>query len=411
MSPKQLLCEATSALAFRTVTMRPASRALDAGRAKKRSKLLHPADPEYGADQPLSMPSMSKAPKKRGPSVGDDDELSAKTRHAKQRERHGGHREDDRASASTGGPSDPASLRSFEFEQLPPEVRTMIYKLLFIKDYPIRPLCREERYFENHGTSHRPDLEFAINLLRVCRLVNAEASDILYGRNNFLLYSVDFGDAVLAFLETIGSQNRRAIRTLSIDWQHGIVKINQASRAADLIQMISDRNNPLRNHVRKMLHDVGRSTILKFVATLELMIGSSRLEYLTIVCPGNENPGHPDNHCVEYHDCPGCHHEVPRCLARMKGLKSLTVGDTDWHNELEVLAIAMETKTLHITQMDVIDMPEETALELEEQGWSVRVTWRVPDGDHFRRVITKKLRTPEGVLLHDFTPEKIKKWW
>ena len=287
----------------------------------------------------------------------------------------------------------------------------MIYGHLFIKDHPIRPLCREERYFEEPGTSQRPGLAPAINLLRTSHLISAEASDVLYGGNHFLLYGLDFGDSVLAYLQTIGPTNCHAIRRLSIDWQHGIVRINQASRAADLFAMISDKHNPLRDHLRRMLHDVGRSTILKFVGTLQLLVGSTRLQHLTIVCPGNENPGHPDNHCTEFHGCSGCHHEVPKVLAKLKGLKSLTVGDTDWHNELEVLAIAMEAEVLNVTQVDSIELPEESALGLEQQGWSVKVVWRVPDGNHFRRVVTKRLRTSEGKLLRvDPQPTK-PQWW
>jgi hypothetical protein len=89
----------------------------------------------------------------------------------------------------------------------------------------------------------------------------------------------------------------------------------------------------------------------------------------------------------------------------------LTVGDTDWHNELEILAAAMGTEVLSVTQVDCIELPEESALDLEQQGWSVKVTWRVPDGNHFRRVVTKRLRTSEGKLLRD-DPDSIKRqWW
>lgn len=373
-------------------------------RAMKRAKLVHTA----GEDDTPAQFVQSKAVAR---SVLDFDHAGAQSgpHRAKKGSTSSRHHHEPRPGAE--GTPGQHPLRPFSFEKLPPEVRTMIYGHLFAKDYTLRPLCREDRYFEERGTARQPGLDSAANLLRVSRLIYREASDVLYGQNDYLLYGVDFGDAVLAYLGTIGERNRRAIRNLQIDWQHGIVKINRASRAADLFSMVSDRNNPLRDHVRKMLHDVGRSTIKKFTGSLEMMTGSTRLEHLTIVCPGNENPGHPDNHCVEYHDCSGCHHEVPKVLVRMKGLKTLTVGDTDWHNELEVLAVAMEAEVLNVTQVDCIELPEETALDLEKQGWKVRTIWRVPDGEHFRRVVTKRLRTPDGNLLHENADQSTRQWW
>lgn len=279
----------------------------------------------------------------------------------------------------------------FCFERLPPEIRSMIYEALFVKDYAIRPLCHKDRYMEPPGIGRSPGFGDAIALLRVSRLVHAEASDVLYGRNTFLLYSLDFGDAHLAFLRQVGKRNRQAIRDLQLDWQHGINKINQTSKTSDLFAMISDVNNPLRKDLAKMLHDVGRSAINKFVAALELMVGSPRLEHLTIICPGTDNPGHPDNHCVEFHGCPGCHQALPRVLVRIKGLKSLTVGDTDWRNEMEAMALEMGVQELHIMQLDCIDLPAETVAELDRDGWKISITWRDPDGDDFRRVTTKRL--------------------
>lgn len=277
------------------------------------------------------------------------------------------------------------------FETLPPEIRSMIYGFLLIKDYAIRPLCHEDRYMEPPGTGRPPGLQDCISLLRVSRLVHAEASEVLYGQNTFLLYSLDFGDAPLAFLQKVGKRNRQAIRNLQFDWQHGINRIKQTSKAGELLAMISDVNNPLRKALAKMLHDVSRTAIDKFAATLELLVGSPHLEHLTILCPGTDHPGHPDNRCLEYQGCSGCQYEVPRVLGRIKGLKSLTVGDTDWRNELEAMALEMGVQELHVTQIAYIDLPPETVAELDREGWKISITWRDPDGDEFRRVSTKRL--------------------
>lgn len=282
------------------------------------------------------------------------------------------------------------------FERLPPEIRSIIYGYLLAKDYAIRPLCHEDRYTEPPGTGRPPGLQDCISLLRVSRLIHAEASDVLYGQNTFLLYALDFGDAILAFLQKVGKRNRQAIRNLQIDWQYGINKIKETNRASELCAMISDINNPFRKALAKMLHDVGRNAIDKFVATLELMVGSPRLEHLTILCPGADNPGYPDNHYQEYHGCSGCYYEVPRVLGQIKGLKSLTVGDTDWRNELEAMALEMGVQELHVTQLAYNDLPPETVAELDRDGWKISITWRDPDGDDFRRVATKRLPRING---------------
>ncbi|KAI9782406.1 MAG: hypothetical protein M1816_001904 [Peltula sp. TS41687] len=287
---------------------------------------------------------------------------------------------------------DPNARSGITFEGLPSEIRSMIYEFLLAKDYAIRPICHEDRYTEPPGTGRPPGLQDCLSLLRVSRRVHTEASDVLYGRNTFLLYALDFGDAILAFLQKVGRRNRQAIRNLQIDWQHGISKIRETNRASELCAMISDINNPFRKALAKMLHDVGRTAIDKFVATLELMVGSPRLEHLTILCPGTDSPGHPDNHHhQEYHGCSGCHYEVPRVLVRIRGLKSLTVGDTDWRNELEAMALEMGVQELHVTQLAYSDLPPETVAELHRNGWKISITWRDPDGDDFRRVATKRL--------------------
>ncbi|KAI9801954.1 MAG: hypothetical protein M1825_003009 [Sarcosagium campestre] len=277
------------------------------------------------------------------------------------------------------------------FNSLPPEVRSMIYHELYVQETPIRPLCHEDRYTEVTGTACPPCVGSGIALLRASRLIHAEASQVLYGKNTFLLYALDFGDQVLNFLRAIGKRNRMMIRNLQLDWQHGINKINQTSHASDLFSMVSDMNNPLRKDLAKMLHEIGRATIDKFVASLELMVGSPRLQNLTILCPGNESPSHPDSSCLEYRSCTGCHHEVPKVLLQIKDLKSLTIGDTDWRGELETLALEMRAAELSVTQLDCNELSDEENTELEKGGWTTSIPWRDPHSDEFRRMTTKKL--------------------
>ncbi|KAI9811913.1 MAG: hypothetical protein M1826_003021 [Phylliscum demangeonii] len=273
---------------------------------------------------------------------------------------------------------------------LPAEVRLMIYELLLVKDHALRPLCSEARYMETAASARPPGLGPVIALLRVCQRVHAEASHVLYARNTFLLYALDFGDAVLAFLERVGRRNRWAMRSLQLDWQHGIHQIYRTGRAQDLFAMVSDRNNPLRKDLAKMLHDLGRTAVAKFVAAVNLLVDSPGLEHLVLGCPGPENPGHADCQCVEYPGCAGCHRQLPAVLRRIRGLTSLTVGDTDWHQELEAVALEIGVRELNITQVDCTRLPLETVAALEQRGWTIAVTWQDPDGDDFRRLLTKR---------------------
>lgn len=291
--------------------------------------------------------------------------------------------------ADATGAATSVPRRKLRFEDLPPETRSMVYEQLLVRDDAIRPLCHDDRHMEPPGTGRPPGLGNVISLLRVSRLVHAEAAEILYGRNAFLLYALDFGDAVLGFLRKIGRTNRRSIRRLELDWQHGITNANRASKANDLFAMVDDLNNPLRKDVARMLHDVNRNTIAKFVAALELLVGSPRLERLTILCPSSDNPGHPDNHCVEVQGCTGCQTEVPRALAKIEGVKCLTVGYTDRRNELEAVAREMGVRELNVVQIDCIELSQEALAELKQHGWTISISWRDSHGEDFRRVTTK----------------------
>ncbi|KAI9840635.1 MAG: hypothetical protein M1837_001404 [Sclerophora amabilis] len=292
----------------------------------------------------------------------------------------------------------------FRFEGLPPEVRMMIYKCLFVKEDDIRPLSHEDRYMEEPGSAQPPNLSSALSFLRTSRRINAEASAVLYGQNRFLIYGDDYGEVMLLFLQTIGKQNRHAIRNVELDWQHGIRKAHKSNKANELFAMAGDGTNPMSKDIAKMLHSIARATVLKFVDSLEEFVGSPSLEHLTLICPGTDNPGHPDNNCVENHGCPGCHQELPKVMCRIKNLKSLTVGDADWHRELEALAKLMGVQEeLHVTQLDCIELPPESIVELENQGWSFTISWRDPnpESEDFRRVASKNLRPPSGGNMAD----------
>ena len=278
---------------------------------------------------------------------------------------------------------------SSPFERLPREVRTLVYRHLLLRPGPLRPLSHEDRYLEAPGTARPPGLAEAVPLLRTCRRVYAEAAEVLYGQNDFVLYALDYGDAALAFLHQIGSRNRRAIRSLELDWQHGIHRIDRTSKANELFAMMADLNHPLRTDLTKMLRDLGRTTVGKFVTTLELMLDSPSLERLTLLWP---EPSHSDGPpCLAGPEGSQRHQEIRRVLSRFRRLKTLTVGYTDARHEFEATARLMGVRELNVTELDLADFPTETVDHLPSDGWTiVTIAGQDPDADECRRIFTKR---------------------
>ena len=297
--------------------------------------------------------------------------------------------DDDDAGRPAGPSTDLGPLRKIGFEDLPPETRLTVYEYLLVLGHPIRPLCHEDRDMEPPGTGRPPALADIIPLLTVSRLVHAEAAQVLYARNAFILYAPDYGDAMVGFLRQIGGTNRRSIRRLELDWKYGIVKTDQVSKVHDLFAMADDLTNPLRKEIAKMLHDVSRAIMAKTVAALDLVVANPRLEHLTLLLPGSDTPGHPDRHATELQVCCSCHLEVPRALAEIRNVAVLTMGDMDYSVDLENIVRGMGVQQLNVTQVDCIEMSPEQSAELVRQGWSMSVTWRDPDGEDFRRMLTK----------------------
>lgn len=127
------------------------------------------------------------------------------------------------------------------FLNLQPEIRTQIYKLLFIEPSAVRGLCQEpnpsgvEPRFHNFCQRYNPKavkaklndfepqnsrLRRGLGLVRACKTIAREATDVLYSSNCFWLYDYD-NCKILDWLKEIGRDNRRCLSYLQNDYAYG----------------------------------------------------------------------------------------------------------------------------------------------------------------------------------------------
>jgi hypothetical protein len=110
--------------------------------------------------------------------------------------------------------------------RLPYEIREMIYKLLFISDEWIiaethftkannkldKLYCSKLPLGSHHSCNAG---EWSAQLLRVCKLFDGEASQLLYGHNKF---GLSLNTLQETFLPTIGARNASYIRYMDLSW-------------------------------------------------------------------------------------------------------------------------------------------------------------------------------------------------
>jgi hypothetical protein len=112
----------------------------------------------------------------------------------------------------------------FSLFMVPPEIRMLIYEYLLLSDSAFR--------LGHHGPySHETRRQLYPQILRTCRLINEEATEILYGLNTFFLGKFPFSDIPYptntsgpighkptysaSFITSIGSHNALKIRNLA----------------------------------------------------------------------------------------------------------------------------------------------------------------------------------------------------
>lgn len=115
----------------------------------------------------------------------------------------------------------------FPFLQLPPEIRNKVYRLLLVTGNRNKDLAPDVVGLlarNKPNWSNVPDMADSLGLLRICKLVNQEASAVLYGRNNFVfddsshqgksLENISTNDFLFLYpwLVLIGEHNRMRLR-------------------------------------------------------------------------------------------------------------------------------------------------------------------------------------------------------
>ena len=289
-------------------------------------------------------------------------------------------------------PTQPAP--SCSFLNLPAEIRQQIYHLLFVISSAIRPVSQDPRYYEDRVSICGRSLGPCIQFLRTNSSIHQEASSVLYGQNRFVVYGLDNGTVAFNFLESIGERNRRAIRSLELDWQHGYSTKEKLQHLRDLFAKINDNTYPLREDLARAVHAITKERCQLYADSIGLFQQPPKgcLRHLTLNLPTQDSELHPQNFCHRV-NCSGCEKIVGETMRKVKGLDTLTMGESEWKSEVEVVARAMEAKVVNVTKIECLEMTEETKQELEQQGWKSSVIWRSEDDeDEYRSMLTKVLQ-------------------
>ena len=122
---------------------------------------------------------------------------------------------------------------TFPFLQLPPEIRNKVYRLLLVTKHP-----NQHIFPDVNGTARRmrlswiylPDMGDSLSLLVTCKLVNQEASAVLYGCNKYLfddrpytsgetgIPACDF-TYLYSWLRHIGAENRKRLQWIQLHFR------------------------------------------------------------------------------------------------------------------------------------------------------------------------------------------------
>ncbi|KAL9035270.1 MAG: hypothetical protein Q9214_006663 [Letrouitia sp. 1 TL-2023] len=133
------------------------------------------------------------------------------------------------------------------FERFPKNVRNTIFRYLLRRQTTLKPLENApiRKYFK---PSRHEMLLFSagLNLLRTCKSVHREASNVLYGENIFLLNPPKI-QSITQFLTTIGPLNCSYLKNLKVDFESSQLKAPVPCGLAWIEQESADIRSTLGN--------------------------------------------------------------------------------------------------------------------------------------------------------------------
>lgn len=298
----------------------------------------------------------------------------------------------------------PKMTHPTSFLDLSTEIRLFIYGYLFLQPRgELLGLSREPQHDYNKGPpntwvadSRQQGLVYGsesdrsvptnASFLRVCRLINQEATPVFYGTNKIVLYAEDNNDMFYWLLD-IGEPNRCSIRHLELGWAYGVEIESGRGNVYGIVETIAEMESSQgeeiqrqRDQLIKVVKHLEKKTVRLIIRTLHLLVSNQDLDSLTVYLPGvdggdiwnlpNDNIYFAEeifsNSTTNVHAC------IPEALRKMVGINSLTIGYTKDIKLAEDIAKDAGARELTIRvypEGNTLGLRQEDRLKWEKQGW------------------------------------------
>ncbi|TKA62625.1 hypothetical protein B0A49_09838, partial [Cryomyces minteri] len=293
------------------------------------------------------------------------------------------------------------------FLDLSPEIRLYIYEFVFSTtsgalqglsngskaDYCCSACFKDVRAHGGDKSSnklHPRSTRTDVALLKVSRLVNAEAAPLFYGTNVISLHAENNLD-ILNWLRTIDA-NRKWIRHLEIDFSYGVLVESQRFNVRQMLAQINilrsfsmeGLNSSISSwfrydHMKKDLQSLENGATRMMAVTLELVAEDQGLEDLAVLLPGRDGGDMWDvkNDSVYFAeetfsgDNINGHAAIVSALSKIVGLKKLTIGYTHDHGLAEAVARSTGAEEVAVRADEWLGFTQDERNEWEDHGWSI----------------------------------------